>query len=178
MHDLMRLYAGEQAGRTLDPDELRQAVDRLLEQYLNRARVADAALNALAGQVAGKGFADRAAALVWFDAERLSLVAAVSTGLQTGRHWLAADLAAYLGEYLAWRRHLEDRLTVYSVALACMREVGDRRGEGSAWNNLGLALRQVRRFEEAIAAHEQAAAIFEAFGDDYNRGIAPGEPGQ
>ena len=33
-------------------------------------------------------------------------------------------------------------------------------GEGAAWNNLGLALRQVRRFDEAIDAAEQAVAAF------------------
>ncbi|GAA2533135.1 hypothetical protein GCM10010201_35810 [Pilimelia columellifera subsp. columellifera] len=31
-------------------------------------------------------------------------------------------------------------------------------------NNLGLTLRQVRRFEEAIAAHQQAAIIFREIG--------------
>ncbi|MEV4892443.1 NB-ARC domain-containing protein, partial [Nonomuraea sp. NPDC055795] len=172
MHDLLRLYAGEQAGRTLDPGELRQAVDRLMEHYLNRTGAANTALTALTGQDAGTEFADGAAALAWFDAERLSLVAAVSVGQQTGRYQLAADLAAYLGDYLSWRRHLEDQLAVNFVALACMREVGDRRGEGVALNNLGLALQEVRRFEEAIAAHEQAAAIFREVGDRRGEGSA------
>ncbi|MFD9944862.1 tetratricopeptide repeat protein [Nonomuraea sp. NPDC059023] len=67
---------------------------------------------------------------------------------------------------------MEDQLAVDSIALACMREVGDRRREGKALNNLGLALQEMRRLEEAIAAHEQAATIFEAFGDDYNWDIA------
>jgi Flp pilus assembly protein TadD len=39
------------------------------------------------------------------------------------------------------------------------RETGDRHGEGRALNNLGLALLEVRRFEEAISAHQDAAAI-------------------
>lgn len=34
-----------------------------------------------------------------------------------------------------------------------------------ALNNLGLALRQVRRFEEAITAHQDAAAIHQETGD-------------
>ncbi|MFI6396239.1 hypothetical protein [Nonomuraea sp. NPDC050540] len=168
MHDLLRLYAGEQAGRTLESDEVRQAVDRLLEHYLHQARAADTALTALTGQATGAEFADRGAAPAWFDAERLSLVAAVSVGQQIGCYGLAAGLAAYLGDYLDWRRHLEDQLVVGFIALACVREVGDRRGVGMAWNNLGLALQEVRRFEEAITA----ATIFEAFGDDYSRDVA------
>ncbi|MFI9552760.1 tetratricopeptide repeat protein [Nonomuraea endophytica] len=176
MHDLLRLYAGEQASRTLDPHEPRQAVDRLLEHYLNRARAANTTLTALTGQAPVAEFADRASALAWFDAERLSLVAAVSAGEQTGRYQPAAHLAAYLNHYLDWRRHLDDRLTVDSIALACMREVGDRHGEGMALNNLGAALRQVRRFEEAIVAYEQATAICREVGDRRGEGMALNKP--
>ncbi|MBB5085246.1 tetratricopeptide repeat protein [Nonomuraea endophytica] len=39
-------------------------------------------------------------------------------------------------------------------------------------NNLGLALREVRRFEEAIAAHEQATAIHREVGDRHAEGRA------
>uniref|UniRef100_UPI00161200BF tetratricopeptide repeat protein n=1 Tax=Nonomuraea endophytica TaxID=714136 RepID=UPI00161200BF len=45
---------------------------------------------------------------------------------------------------------------------------------GRALNNLGNALQQERRFDEAITAHEQAATIFESFGDDYSRDVALG----
>lgn len=41
-----------------------------------------------------------------------------------------------------------------------------------ALNNLGLALRQVRRFEEAITAHQEAAAIYRETGDRHGEGIA------
>jgi hypothetical protein len=39
------------------------------------------------------------------------------------------------------------------------RQTGDRHGEGSVLNNLGLALREVGRLEEAITAHQDASAI-------------------
>jgi hypothetical protein len=42
----------------------------------------------------------------------------------------------------------------------------------SALTNLGGALRQVRRFEEAITAHQDAAAIFRETGDRHREGIA------
>jgi hypothetical protein len=35
---------------------------------------------------------------------------------------------------------------------------------GTTLGNLGLALREVRRFEEAITAHQDAAAIYRATG--------------
>jgi hypothetical protein len=45
------------------------------------------------------------------------------------------------------------------------RQTGDRHGEGSVLNNLGLALREVGRLEEAITAHQDASAIFRETGD-------------
>ncbi|MET9339034.1 hypothetical protein [Nonomuraea sp. NPDC003804] len=50
--------------------------------------------------------------------------------------------------------------------------MGDRHGEGQALNNLGIALREVRRFEEAITAHQDAAVIFAEMGDTYSLGVA------
>ena len=39
-------------------------------------------------------------------------------------------------------------------------------------NNLGIALREVRRFDEAITAHQDAAAIFRETGDRHGEGTA------
>jgi tetratricopeptide (TPR) repeat protein len=41
-----------------------------------------------------------------------------------------------------------------------------------ALNNLGPALRKVRRFEEAISAQQDAAAIFRETGDRHSEGLA------
>jgi hypothetical protein len=47
-----------------------------------------------------------------------------------------------------------------------------RHGEGTALQNLGLALRQVRRLEEAITALQEAAALFRETGDRHSEGTA------
>ena len=41
-----------------------------------------------------------------------------------------------------------------------------------ALSNLGAALAEVRRFEEAIRAHQDAAAIFRETGDRHREGMA------
>jgi spore cortex formation protein SpoVR/YcgB (stage V sporulation) len=46
-------------------------------------------------------------------------------------------------------RRVEDAITAHQDAVAIYRETGDRHSEGIALNNLGLALREVRRVEEA-----------------------------
>jgi hypothetical protein len=43
-----------------------------------------------------------------------------------------------------------------------------------ALNSLGVALEEVRRFEEAITADQDAAAIFREMGDQHGEGIAFG----
>ncbi|MFI5828385.1 tetratricopeptide repeat protein, partial [Streptomyces sp. NPDC051578] len=57
-------------------------------------------------------------------------------------------------------------------AAARFAELGDHDGEGRALNNLGTALQQVRRFNEAIDAHQQAAARFAELGDHDGEGRA------
>lgn len=47
-----------------------------------------------------------------------------------------------------------------------------RYGEGMALNNLGLVLLEVGRFDEAIEAHQHAAARFHETGDGRNEAIA------
>jgi hypothetical protein len=49
---------------------------------------------------------------------------------------------------------------------------GDRHREGWALNNLGIALREVKRFEEAMTAHQEAAAIYRGTGDQHGEGAA------
>jgi len=51
-------------------------------------------------------------------------------------------------------------------------ETGGRHNEGNALNNLGLALREVRRFEEAITANQDAAAIYRETGGRHREGGA------
>ena len=51
-------------------------------------------------------------------------------------------------------------------------ETGDRHGEGIALGDLGVALVAVRRFDEAITAHQDAIAIYRETGDRHREGRA------
>ena len=146
--------------------------DRLLGYYLDGARAADAHLRALAGAPVSAKFAGRDKALAWLDAERPSLIAAVALGVDTGRDEIAMDLPLALSQYLSWRRRFDDLLTVLAISRDSAHRLGNRAGEAAALNNLGLALRQVRRFEEAISACQDAAAIFRETGDRHGEGVA------
>jgi glycine/D-amino acid oxidase-like deaminating enzyme len=56
--------------------------------------------------------------------------------------------------------------------LQVARRRGDRLGEGEALNAAGFALCAMRRFEEAIAASQQAVVIFRETGDRADEGAA------
>jgi tetratricopeptide (TPR) repeat protein len=66
-------------------------------------------------------------------------------------------------------RRVDEAITAHQQARDIYREVGDRHGEGEAWNNLGLALRRVGRFDEAITAHQEARDIYRELGDQYGQ---------
>ncbi|MFI5649282.1 tetratricopeptide repeat protein, partial [Kitasatospora sp. NPDC051705] len=57
-------------------------------------------------------------------------------------------------------------------AATIFRDLDDHHAKGQALNNLGLALQEVRRFEEAIDAHTRAATIFRDLDDHHAKGQA------
>ena len=57
-----------------------------------------------------------------------------------------------------------------SSRLLIAREIGDRRGEGNALGNLGLAYADLGEVEKAIGYHEQALVISRAIGDRRGEG--------
>jgi tetratricopeptide (TPR) repeat protein len=170
MHDLLRLYARQVGDGS--PGEREEAFARLLAWYLRYSQAANAHLRALAGASVPGEFAGRDDALGWLDAERPGLIAAVAVAAAVGRTREAMRLPLGLSEYLAWRRRFDDMLAVLAVSRDSARQVSDKGNEATALTCLGVALRNVRRFEEAISAHQDAAAIYRAVGDRHGEGTA------
>ncbi|WP_410658310.1 tetratricopeptide repeat protein, partial [Amycolatopsis sp. lyj-112] len=48
---------------------------------------------------------------------------------------------------------------------------GNRHLEGMAWDALGSALKELRNFDEAIAAHQTARNIYQQLGDHHGEGM-------
>ncbi|MFI6517532.1 tetratricopeptide repeat protein [Spirillospora sp. NPDC050679] len=156
-HDLVTAYATTLIDHATGHDA-DQALERLLRYYNDTARAATALLGAQGTNPATCGFATRAAALQWLDAEFPNLAAAAHTA--AGPHPdIAIDLSLNLAPYLDWRRRFADWITLTALARDTARRTGDRRGEGQALVNLGSVLREVRRFEEAVDVLQQADAI-------------------
>jgi tetratricopeptide (TPR) repeat protein len=153
-------------------EERAAASTRLLDHYTTIAQTADAHLRALPGKPVPDLFTGRDHALAWFDTEHANLVAAVQWAAATNHAWHTARLAMALNEYLEWRRHFHDWRTVSHTAVDACHRSGDRLGEASSWNNLGLALRYLKQFDEAAIAHRHDLAFCQQTGDRSGEGMA------
>jgi tetratricopeptide (TPR) repeat protein len=173
MHDLVRLYGSQLSDEHAEADGRDRAWDRLLAYYLDMADAAYDHFRALPGMDVPDVFTGREAALEWVDGERASLVAAAQMAADTCRDQAALRLPLLLGDYFSWRRRFDDWITTTTTtSVDTARRLGDRASEGKALNNLGLALREVRRFEEAITALQEAVAICRETGDRHGEGMA------
>jgi len=177
MHDLLRLYAGQLSVAYAEADGREQARDRLLDYFLDTAKAANDHLRALRGAPVPATFTDREAALAWLDAERPSLIAAITMAASTGRDRVAARLPLHLEPFFSWRRRLDDWLAATMTARDAAHRLGERDFEAAALNSLGSALSQVGRVEEAIAVDQEAVAIFREIGDRRYEGTALGNLG-
>ncbi|MFC4147554.1 tetratricopeptide repeat protein [Micromonospora mangrovi] len=197
LHDLVRLYAEGQADADKAVDTARA---RLFTHYVMTTHVAVGHLQppsavaayrfplpagaaawietayAARGQVqplpVTVRFATRTEALAWLEAERPNLVAACTSAARHGQDLSGVALASLLPDYLIFRRHLADLITVTTAARAISQRVGDRHGEGMALSHLGVALNEAGRSAEAVVAHTRAVELIRATGGPLDEGIA------
>jgi tetratricopeptide (TPR) repeat protein len=170
MHDLLRLYAGQLSDAHADADGREQARNRLLRYYLDTTGAANAHLRP--GTPVPAVFSGRDDALAWLDAHRPSLVAAVTMAASTTRDQIAMQLPLILAQYLAWRRRFDDLISTTMISRDAARRLHNQRIEAGAQSNLGNVLREVRRFEEAVTALQDAVAIFQEIRDRHGGGLA------
>jgi len=165
LHDLVRAFGvGVVRADVGLWEEGEAARERVLEFYFSWADAADERLRWLPGMPEPERFVDRAGALAWFDGERAGVVAAVQWAREERYADTAVWLSQCLGAYLDWRRIFDDLITVSCVAREATNRAGNRVGEAIAWNNLGIALRETGRVEEAIEAHNRARDLYRAAG--------------
>ncbi|MFE6625127.1 tetratricopeptide repeat protein [Streptomyces sp. NPDC057740] len=173
LHDLVRGFgAGVVAGEAGLREEGEAARERVLEFYYRWADAADNRLGWLPGRVEPERFADRGQALAWLDSERAGLVAAALWAREERFADTAVRLGLCLWRYLDWRRYFDDWITVSRAAQEAAHCAGDHHNEAMAWNNLGLALQEAGRVEEAIDAHTRDLDLCQAAGDHHNEAMA------
>jgi DNA-binding SARP family transcriptional activator/Tfp pilus assembly protein PilF len=179
-HDLLRLYAGEQAEREEAASDREAALQRLLDHYIARVAAAGDLLYPttlrLPVPAAGSadepavGHRDAAAALAWLETERPNLVAAVRHAAEHGPRSAAWLLADGLRMYFYLRMHLVDWEATATEGLTAAETDDDDRPQVAA--HLSLALLRFRQGRAAAAIDHYTEALRLAQGAGWPEGEA------
>ncbi len=175
LHDLMRLFAREQAARH-DHDRKAAALRRVLRLYVATAWHAFALLRPGHPRLAwadprstegGLEFAGAVAASAWLEAERPNLVATVDQAASTPGVPAGAvvQLAHALMGFFEVRHHWRDGVQVNQAALRVAERAEDRPAQAHVHCDLGSLLGRLGRFEAAVAHHRTSQAICHELGD-------------
>jgi tetratricopeptide (TPR) repeat protein len=179
-HDLVRLYAREQAGSRQPEPERRDALTRIVGFYTAtgwhtmealypgtwRLGIADQRWTG-----GGLTFTDASAARTWLVTERSNLLAAIAQGAETvtdGTGAIPAELPCQLIQALFgfffvcnyWQDWLQASKTVLKVA-GCLR---DRTAEALAHNDLGIVYERLGWYARAIDSMQRGLEIFQEQG--------------
>lgn len=179
-HDLVRLFAREQAAAGEEPVAVGRAVGgwlavaERLEPGLPGpcfAPIAGAAPRPDAGPVvAGPVAADP---LAWFDAEQASIRAVLRQACRTGHHEAAYDLTQRMEKYFDVRGMYAEWEETSRLVLTACRAAGNRRGEAVVLRGLVDVTTWIaadRSAEAMTASHTEAVRLQELFRE-------AGEPG-
>jgi tetratricopeptide (TPR) repeat protein len=176
MHDLIRLYAQEQATEQLADEQRRTAQYRLISYYTHTALAADKQLaphrRLIAIDLPGPppdaqilDSRDVACALAWFDAEHRNLLAAQQLAAQLGLPTFAWTLAWAATTFHQWRGHLLDDIASWETALAASSTLDVPAARSLAHRMLGYGNAVVDRRDEALDHLQCALAIAESNND-------------
>jgi tetratricopeptide (TPR) repeat protein/transcriptional regulator with XRE-family HTH domain len=169
LHDLVRLYAAEQAG-LIDGDAEREAATcRMLDHYLQSgvaaARLLRPGRELISAGPPGSGIAperpaDYRAAMSWFEAEHPVLIAAAGLAVTAGQDARAWTIAMTLQDYFYFRCHWHDQLAVSRTALAAAVRLGDLALQARSLHYLAWADLWLRRYDDADSHFQQALDLF------------------
>ncbi|MEU7532217.1 BTAD domain-containing putative transcriptional regulator [Saccharothrix sp. NPDC042600] len=175
-HDLVRVYTRTLAAE-LAPEERHEATSRMLDFYLHCADLADGLLPVGRGSVrvapelvplevprlTGSGDA-----IAWLDAEQGNIIAAAElAGEGTDRAWLvhAWQLPYTLSRFFWLRTDRSTWLRTTEAAMRAATSLGDPEARFVTLFNLGVALNQFHRTDEALERLREALEVARGSGD-------------
>jgi transcriptional regulator with XRE-family HTH domain/tetratricopeptide (TPR) repeat protein len=178
-HDLLSVYAAEQAVQ-LEPEPARQAaLHRVLDYYLHTSHAAALLLNpsrepvtlagpqpgVTPGQLAGKEHA-----MTWFGAEHRVLIAAVTAAARAGFDACAWQLAWAMDDFLHWRCYWPEWAATQRIALAAATRAGDLAGQATAGRLLGHTWARIGDYDQAVAQLTESLGLYQRLGDQAGQG--------
>jgi DNA-binding SARP family transcriptional activator/Tfp pilus assembly protein PilF len=174
MHDLVHLYAAEQAHHDQPTERSEEALRRLVDFYLHTtytgARLLDPHrppfdLRPPAAGCQPDPLAGEAEALAWLDTEHRCLLASQQFARDRGEHTQVWQLAWALHTFHYRRGHLQDLLVAWRAGLAATEHLGDPTTQAQARLHLDDACALVGRHAEALDHLGQALSLAQDSGD-------------
>jgi DNA-binding SARP family transcriptional activator len=168
LHDLVRLYAAEQAQRVDGGTERQAAMDRMLDHYLHTGYAAallirpgrtPIAIDAASPGAGPEQPADSGAAESWYEAEHRVLIAVIGSAFAAGQDARAWKIAWTLDDYLGLRGHWHDRLAVQTIALAAAGRLGELSMQASSHVFLAENAAWLSRYDDAESHYGQGLAL-------------------
>lgn len=174
LHPLVRDWAAEAATTSLPGEDRDAARRRLWGYYLWTVDAADrmllpqrgrpALVSALPHPAAAPRFTTEAEAIAWC-AESLPNMAATVEAAVGYRHALAHQLPHVLMSYFNLRKPWPLWIQMCRSGSKVAEELGDPESVGNLNISLGIALRETREEDQAVAAFEHAQAMFAVGGN-------------
>ncbi|WP_406133301.1 tetratricopeptide repeat protein [Streptomyces zaomyceticus] len=165
MHDLVRLYAKEQA-QSHDSKESRDAAQvRLVSYFSARAELAAEWINGSPKFQSSDGFADRAAAMEWFAVESSNLIASVEISAGLEKRDTSADLAASVVPYLINTADFPSALSALFAGIEAAKGSGDQSRLAGGYNNLGITYTAMRKYRDAVRWFNKSVALARSLND-------------
>ncbi|HEY4454046.1 MAG TPA: BTAD domain-containing putative transcriptional regulator, partial [Pseudonocardiaceae bacterium] len=168
MHDLVRLYASEQAARDLPADVADAALHRLLDFYRHTAAIGNLVLDPFwdsvemdecEPQVHPIPLADNPTTTAWFTAEEPNIQAAQRLAIRRGWHRDVWHLTWHTMVFRRQKALVWERLRAAQDGLAAAEALGDPTTRYLALRCLGACESQVGRHEDGIDHLNQALRI-------------------
>lgn len=168
LHNLLRVYAAEQARATDSREARRAASRRLLDYYLHSACAANDVcyphrdklrLEPPARGAVVEPFAGQAEALRWYADELVALPDLLAEAALAGLDRHVWQLAWAFTEFMRRRGHWEEILRVQAMALEAAGRLGDRLAEARCHTSIGHAHAGLGREQEAVEHFDQAVEL-------------------
>ena len=177
LHDLLKAFAGDAAGRDLPVEARDAAVGRLVGYGLHCASTVDVLLTPQRFRPAEpieiprapRSFADAVSARAWVQAQWPMLVELCRTAATTGQYVRCWQLAFALRDYFFLAKLWDPWVDTHELAVQAARAAGDRWAEAVTLDNLGVAHVDRGELDRAIDCYRQAFALFEEIGNEQGR---------
>lgn len=180
-HDLLHVYATEQA-YSEDAEDCRiESLHRLMGHYLFAAITAARYLNPHRSSItlpspdpciAQVALPDHRQALQWYETEYSNLIAIINRARQLKWSTYVWQLPWALLDFFLRRGHCHDWIATHRDALSAAGDLDDLDAQSRTHNNLGRAYTEIGNFEQALHHYQQALEIGQTLtGRQYDQGV-------